>query len=372
VDARFLLGNAARLALKGELAFQFDRIPLVAKGVRGRKARNLARISANRLLHVSRTLGYPYMAHVAPSGVCNLRCERCPAHDEHTAGRTLLPYETFERFLEQTAGYLLYVILWAWGEPLLNPEIYRMIRLATERNVLTVTSSHMNTFSTQNARDMVAAELDALIIAVDGADPETYERLRPGGDFEAVIANTKLLLDEKRKTGSKKPYVNLRMVVSRDNENEVPAFKRLGRELGVDMISFKAYSTRQAGFSDPEWDRTRAPEDERLRWYEYGSDFDVNAAPGRYDCRFPWTKPTLFADGSVLMCEFDLGCEHPFGNINEQPFAELWFSDRGERMRHAFQRDRDSFEFCRDCVYDYSVIDGCVLEAEYLTDADGT
>jgi len=372
VDVGFLVRNAARIALKGELDFEFDGIPLRARNVRGKKARNLARIAANRLLPVSKTMGYPYMAHVSPAGVCNLRCDRCPAHASDTAGRALLPYETFERFVGEVGEYLVYVILWSWGEPLLNPDIYRMMKAAHDRGVLSVTSSHMNTLDVSSAEEMVASGLDALIVAIDGATPETYARLRPGGDLDLAVSNTRMLLEARERAGSATPYVNLRMVVSRENEHEVPAFKDLGRELGVDMISFKAYSTRQAGYCDPEWDRERAPEDQALRWYEYGEDYDLGKGRGRYDCRFPWTKPTVFADGSVLMCEFDLRCEHPFGNLNEQSFSELWFSERAEGMRRAFRRDRDSFEFCRDCVYDYSVIDGCILDAEYLTDASGS
>jgi len=77
----------------------------------------------------------------------------------------------------------------------------------------------------------------------------------------------------------------------------------------------------------------------------------------------------LFADGTVVSCEFDLTFEYPFGNINQSSFEEIWFSPQAEAFRKRFQKSRDAFEFCQNCVYDYKLIDGCVLEWEYLTDA---
>jgi len=68
----------------------------------------------------------------------------------------------------------------------------------------------------------------------------------------------------------------------------------------------------------------------------------------------------------VISCEFDLKYEAPFGNINDQSFDEIWFSPRAERFRRNFQKDRDRFAFCRDCVFDYTRFEGCVLEAEMI------
>ena len=366
MDAGFIARNAVRIAARGELAFEFDRIPLVATGIRGRKLTNLVRIAGNRLLPIATAQGYPYMAHVSPANVCNVHCERCPAHDPATAARTFLPFDIYEKFMDGAAPYLLYAILWSWGEPLLNPDIYRMIESASRRNVLTITSSNLNHFGEDHAREMVASGLDAIIVALDGTNPETYARTRPGGTYSAVVENTRLLVEAKRRAASSKPLINLRMVVTQENEAEVEDFKLLARELGVDMVSFKAFSTRQAGYSDPEWDRVRAPRTSGLRWYEYERDFRRKQARGEYDCRFPWTKPTLFPDGSILACEFDLGAKHAFGNLHDSSFEDIWFGEQAQTTRRAFQRDRNSLPFCRECVYDNAVIEGCVLTWEYL------
>jgi len=70
--------------------------------------------------------------------------------------------------------------------------------------------------------------------------------------------------------------------------------------------------------------------------------------------------------GVILSCEFDFHYEHSLGNMNNQSFKDIWFGPIARKFREQFIRD--SFNFCRDCVYDYKLIPGCVVEWEMLTD----
>jgi len=361
----FVVRNLVSVLLKGELRFQFDRIPLIARNVTGPKRRNLFRIGLNRLFPIATTMGRPYMAHVSPSGICDLDCVACPSKLETTRGRQLLPLETFRKFVDEAGNSLLYMILWSWGEPILNPDLPEMARYAKEHGILTVSSTNLNRLTPAYADRLVRSGLDALIIAVDGTTPEAYGRYRKRGNFERVLENVRTLVKAKRENGSATPLLNLRMVVSRENEDQMEAFREMARSLGVDMVSFKAFSTRQSGENEAV-DRQFAPETGRLRWYRYKAGFSTDKTVRKYWCRFPWTKPMLFADGTINSCEFDLKYEAPFGNINEQSFDEIWFSDKAEAFRKAFQNNRDQFRFCDNCVYDYTTFDGCVLEAEMI------
>ena len=361
----FLARNLASVLLKGELRFQFDRIPLLARKVTGRKRRNLFRIALNRLFPIAKTMGRPYMAHVSPSGVCDLNCVACPSKLATTKGRQLMPLETFQKFVDEAGDTLLYIILWSWGEPILNPHLPEMARYAREHGILTVSSTNLSRLTPEYADRLARSGLDALIIAVDGTTTESYDRFRKGGNFERVLDNVRLLVKAKRESGSPTPLLNLRMIVSRENEDQMDAFREMGCSLGVDMVSFKAFSTRQSGENEAV-DRQFAPKAGKLRWYRYNKGFSADKTVRKYWCRFPWTKPTLFADGTIISCEFDLKYEVPFGNINEQSFDEIWFSEKAEKFRKAFQKNRDQFPFCDDCVYDYTTFDGCVLAAEMI------
>jgi len=360
----FVLRNALNMLVQSRFDFTFDRMPLRAEHLSLRKMLNLLGIGINRVFGVGPALGHPYMAHISPSGLCDLRCVLCPANDKRNPGRSLLPLATFKRFIDEAGDYLLYIILWGWGEPLLNPDFVRMCAYARDRNILTAASTNLNRLTRPTAADLVRSGPDALIIALDGLTDKIYSRLRPGGSASRVIDNVRLLLEERARAGARRPFLNLRMVVSRENERDVEAFRLLARKLGVDMVSFKSFSTRQPGYADPAHDRAFAPEDEHFRWYDYGPGYVADPRAGRYACKFPWTKPTLFPDGEVLICEFDLRYERPLGNINRQSFGDIWFGPEARALRRRFRRDRAGLGFCRDCVYDYKKIPGCVVDWE--------
>lgn len=362
----FLVRNTINLLFKSKLDFEFDHVPLTAR-VTGHKKWNLFKIGLNRLLPVKRVMGAPYMAHISPSGLCDLSCRICPATDPEVRGRQLLSFQTFKKFIDEAGDTLVYVILWSWGEPLLNPELPRMARYAADRNILTVTSTNLNQLSEDQAQKLVRSGLNALIIALDGTSADVYDRQRRGGKFIRVIDNIRLLVAAKKEAGCG-PILNLRMVVSRDNEDDVDDFRELAQELGVDMVSFKAFSTRQSGTTDAEFDRQFAPEKQTFRWYEYDRKFNADKRLKPYRCRFPWTKPMMFADGNILFCEFDLHHERLLGNINDQSFDTIWFNQKTHRLRQQFQKDRDSFAFCRNCVFDYRKFDGCVINAEWISE----
>jgi radical SAM protein with 4Fe4S-binding SPASM domain len=290
----------------------------------------------------------------------------CPTHHPETKGKSLLPFPTYKKFIDEAGDYLIYVILWSWGEPLLNPDIYQMCKYAEQKSIRTVTSTNLNKFSMQEAQQMVESGPDVLIIAADGTTQEAYSKYRRGGNLEKVFEHTRKIVAAKKKRMSRKPLINLRMIVSKENEKEVDRFKEIASELGVDMVSFKAFSTRQPGYFDSKLDRKYAPNQKKYRWYSYQKGYRVNPKPKKYWCRFPWTKPTLFPDGTIISCEFDFKYEQAFGNINQQSFDQIWFSSRAKAFRNKFHKDRDGFAFCKNCVYDYKLIPGCVLEWEFI------
>jgi len=49
----FILKNTCNLVFKHQLEFEFDRIPLKAKNISGKKLRNLLLIGLNRLLPIT-------------------------------------------------------------------------------------------------------------------------------------------------------------------------------------------------------------------------------------------------------------------------------------------------------------------------------
>jgi len=357
MNFKFLLKNSINLIFKKQLQFEFDKIPITAKNLSLKKKINLFKIGLNRLLPIAKPMGFPYMAHIDPAGICNLSCFNCPVNLPGKQGKCLLSFENFKKFIDESGDYLLYLILWSWGEPLLNPNFCKMVKYAKNKNIHTITSTNLNKLSREKAEMLVNSGLTTLIIALDGPNAKTYEKL---------MKNLDLLMEAKSHSTQETPIINLRMVVSKENQHLMEEFKKIGYDKKVDMISFKAYSTRQTGFADKSIDAKFSPDNKELKWYEYHSDYAVNKKLKTYNCKFPWTKPMLFADGTIASCEFDFKYDYTFGNIKENSFKDIWFSKKANKFRKQFLKNRNSIEFCKNCVYDYTLISGCILSREFI------
>lgn len=71
---------------------------------------------------------------------------------------------------------------------------------------------------------------------MDGAIPETFERIRRGAKFDIMMRNLGLLSELKR--AGEIESISISMVVQRKNYREMPAMLELAGRLGVDAVTF--------------------------------------------------------------------------------------------------------------------------------------
>lgn len=139
-------------------------------------------------------------------GACNLRCPTCPNGTE-AAGRRrhgLMAPPLFERILaklaeERPPGALQELALYNWGEPLLHPEIGRLVRAAVEAGYPTSLSTNLN--DARHLEQALLARPTVLKVSTSGIRPASYARTHAGGDAGRVVANLRLvraLLDRHR------------------------------------------------------------------------------------------------------------------------------------------------------------------------------
>jgi MoaA/NifB/PqqE/SkfB family radical SAM enzyme len=179
------------LLLKGKFGFEFELLPYRAENIRLRKAANFFLAGLNQYLLPAKPLGYPVIAQVEPANYCNLDCPLCLTTNITKArSKTLLSLEAFKRFIDECGDYLLLLVLWNWGEPFLNPDLIKMIAYAKARGIVVHTSTNGNVpLDEAQVEALVDSGLDSLVVAVDGASQETYEKYRQGGRLDRVILN---------------------------------------------------------------------------------------------------------------------------------------------------------------------------------------
>ena len=263
---------------------------------------------------------------VESGNVCNLRCPLCPTGQGDTsATKGLLPFDTFEKILDQLAPDLITIRLYNWGEPLLNKRLVDMCQLAYERRVSVKLSSHLNDLTPELAEGLLAAKVKKLYISADGATPESYAVYRRGGDFERVLANIRLLVAKKREMGAHFTRVIWLFHVVRHNESEVPEARRLARELGIELqlnvartdMGKEIFETaEQALERDGHW----LPINDEFCAY----DREDKEAQREVMCTLPWNDTAINWDGRVLACCSVYDEKHAYGNIHEAHFRDIW------------------------------------------------
>jgi radical SAM protein with 4Fe4S-binding SPASM domain len=191
----------------------------------------------------------------------------------------------------------------------------------------------------------VDARLSALVIAIDGSTQEVYGTYRKGGDVESVKKCASLIEEAKALRGTRFPYTNFRLVVTRYNRDDISNVEKLTRELNVDMFSYKTVGC----LSHSEKFRDYEPAEKELRRYAY--DGSSKRRRPFLKCPYPFRQPTVFWDGSVVGCEFDYEREAPWGKIGEQGFAEIWNSRSARNMRRLIGSGQNLPAFCDLCPY---------------------
>jgi pyruvate-formate lyase-activating enzyme len=183
----------------------------------------------------------PFQLMLDPVNNCHLSCPGClhtsnPKHAgtfDWPGGLMAMP--VYERFLAEHGPTAWGLVLYNWGEPLLNKRTPEMIRLA-KRHLLHVCLS--TNFSVRfDVPALVGSGLNFLFLSLDGATQSTYSKFRRGGDLELCLDNLRLVLEERRRQGTGLPFVLWRYLTFEHNLHEVEDAMRLAREIGVDQFS---------------------------------------------------------------------------------------------------------------------------------------
>jgi radical SAM protein with 4Fe4S-binding SPASM domain len=356
-----ILPELPNIFFRRRLKFKFERIPFEVKDLGPKKILNFFLAGLNQFFLPQKPLGYPVIAQIEPTNFCNLSCPLCFTTSE-TAARPsgLLSFNRFKAFIDEAGDYLLLIVLWNWGEPFLNPELFKMIAYAKSKNIVvhSSTNGHVK-FDEATAGQLVDTGLDSLVFGIDGARQETYSQYRKGGNLEKVLENVKTVVRAKKRKGSRTPRLTLRFVVMQHNEKELTLARRLAEELEVDYFALKTVDMPLALGKD--LDSHFAPRNQIYRRYEYDEgSFRRKNIP--FTCMRPWKRITLDALGEIIPCEFDYKNVHSFGGLKSGTSAlSIWKGTPAGEFRKKFHKGNNDFYLCKNCTYKNRVAEDCTV-----------
>jgi len=281
----------------------------------------------------------PYYLVLDPCNCCILKCPLCPTgrgDDGRTKG--LMSFDHYRGIVDELKDSLYEIYLFNWGEPLLNKDIFRMIRYARDNRIRTRLSSNLNHFAPGFAREIVSSGLDHLVISLDGTSQQSYEIYRRGGSFAKVVNAVKQIVSEKTRQHSTTPRLIWQFLVMRHNENELAAARALARELDVDELAFTGVRTDTAKWifqtdeEKIEGGKQWLPQNDKLSRFDYRKKCKTIRTT---TCKFLWSMPAINPNGSVSPCCAVFPERYDFGNVLEQGFASIWNNDKFVAARRA-------------------------------------
>lgn len=290
--------------------------------------------TSNRLKLLGSYLGrktsagaYPISLIVESTSYCNLKCPMCPRqHPSYPAAH--MDYGIFTRIVDEVKDNSGLIFPWGLGEPLMNPDIFRLIRYCSDAGLYTVVSTNATLLTRERGRELIYSGLDNLIIAFDGTDAETYEKYRVNAKYEKVMANILNFLELKKEMGSRL-FVVMQMVRLPGNSHQVEEYQRIWNREGVDEVRIK--------------------EDEVV---VDGVAFDGRSSQRvqRNPCYQLWQGPVhIDYKGDFRPCCY-MFRNDPVGNVRDSSIRELWDSEQMRKLRAAhLNGDLQDYPDCRSC-----------------------
>lgn len=168
---------------------------------------------------------------------CNLNCIMCmrKAFTEDTGNMTMETYEALLPVLPHIESVNIIGI----GEPLLNENVFDMIRLGRQHlpdhGIFSLTTNG-TLIDSYVARQLVSSGLDHVVVSIDGATPDTYAQIRRGARLDDVLHGIQLLNSAKAELHSSSPEIGIEFVAMKRNIKELPDILELAAEHGVGFI----------------------------------------------------------------------------------------------------------------------------------------
>lgn len=280
-----------------------------------------------------------------------MRCVMCPRTDHMTRAQGYMSFDLFRRVIDEflvvnpEAARTKGAFLHHFGESLMHPEVGRFIHYAEENGVRVKLSVNPLAMKDRVIDQLIASPPSYLMIALDGHDDESFERIRGvrnAYDFSVERLHRFLA----RKVAAKVPtFVELGMIDFTENADSLHLLRDrwIGVE-GIDNVTAKRFIT---------WDGSV----EEINAYAPAAMTNVDARKhfAVPSCRLPWETMSITWDGSVVPCCYDYDRKMVLGNLMHQTLTEIWNGGPMRALRDEFRSNAVQNPLCRQCPKLYTV-----------------
>lgn len=265
---------------------------------------------------------------------CNLRCSMC-VHSEMTRKKGTMSWDLFTKIIDEIAVVDKDVRVWMvfFGEALIlkktKPTIFEMIAYTKSKGLTDVVlNSNANLMDEDAVCRLIESGLDAIYFGIDAFTPETYVKLRVGGDYDKAVGNIRNLIKLKREINVENPEIYVQFVEMDINTHEKEDFINFWEKQGVTV---------------------------KIRpMVSWGGLIDAPnltlSNENRWPCYWAMQTMSITDTGKVVKCAVDLDARYVAGDVNTQSLKEIW-NDKLKKFRqlHISKKFDKLPDDCRDC-----------------------
>lgn len=283
---------------------------------------------------------FPSQLLVDATEICNLACVHCPhpqfKASHHYDGRSLEPELNAKLVDEVRAhgqGHTTYIRYASNGEPLTHKFIFEMLEYAALHSGVMVTlTTNGKTLDERKTERLLATGVDVVDISLDAFLPETYAKVRVGGNLDVTRANVLNLIAKSHALPARTKVV-VSYVEQPLNRSETADFERFWTDSGAHQVVIRRLHSCSGANVELAEERRK-----------------LNSVEARRPCLYPWERMVLNARGDLAFCPSDWVHGSVIADYRSTTIYETWHGDFYRKLRQAHMtNDFSRHKFCGQC-----------------------
>lgn len=279
-------------------------------------------------------LSCPLTIHVEPTSLCNFNCSFCPVslptYSSDAGVAQHMNFSLYCKILKDIAdmGKIRSLKLYMVGEPFLNPDLPKMVRIAVlmhvaERIEITTNGSLV---SGDVVDEILHSGLDYLRFSIYAT-----------GDTQ-ITRNVRNIVARRDELGLRKPYICVKYIgrTQRDIDRFTKTYEGVGDEQIVEPIG------------------------------NWGDTIQLASPSTKQVCPFIFYMLGIKANGDVMPCCIDWKATLRLGNVKERSIKAIWNGpERAKIIESHLIRERSSMPVCVSCTLPSTTpdnLDGLTLD----------
>jgi radical SAM protein with 4Fe4S-binding SPASM domain len=307
---------------------------------------------------------------------CNLSCVHCYVSDPAQVNKLNLPVSPVLNIIDELVNLHGSSIVLSGGEPLLHPDLKKIIRHAAPRVKIKLLTN--GTLINQEWAEFLSDMGVKVQISVDGSSDVIHDQIRGKGSFSKAIRGLKHL--QSAGSGDK---INFSTTVMNQNIEDLPEIIHLAKSLEVPLVRF--LPLRKKGSACTTWEMIGAglTSSKQERFYDYVRRLCTqNQAPFEISCGLsgfllnmpeefqeddiwcPLGKQIIIApNGDAYPCPLLMDRQFWMGNVFHDSLEKIVQSDGMSEVCRALVERRQKIETCGACTWRNFCQAGCMGQA---------